>query len=163
MAMSDVSQGPDWWQAADGKWYPPAASAVPVKKPFYKRVWFWLLVVVALFFGGCITVITSASVAVHNAATQQHTVVYAITGSGTADITYDTFQNGSSGTSQETGVSLPWSKTLTASGLFSAYSLTASNGSGSGSLACTITVDGKVISHNVSSGQYANVACTGSN
>jgi hypothetical protein len=22
--MSDVSQGPGWWQAADGKWYPPA-------------------------------------------------------------------------------------------------------------------------------------------
>lgn len=21
--MSDVSNGPDWWQAADGKWYPP--------------------------------------------------------------------------------------------------------------------------------------------
>ena len=22
--LSDVSQGPGWWQAADGKWYPPA-------------------------------------------------------------------------------------------------------------------------------------------
>ena len=21
--MSDASQGPDWWQASDGKWYPP--------------------------------------------------------------------------------------------------------------------------------------------
>lgn len=21
--MSDVSQGPGWWQATDGKWYPP--------------------------------------------------------------------------------------------------------------------------------------------
>ncbi|MEM9463982.1 MAG: DUF2510 domain-containing protein [Actinomycetota bacterium] len=32
--MSDVSQGPDWWQASDGKWYPPqpeqtAAAAAP--------------------------------------------------------------------------------------------------------------------------------------
>ena len=37
--MSDVSQGPDWWIASDGKWYPPqpempevaasAASALP--------------------------------------------------------------------------------------------------------------------------------------
>lgn len=25
--MSDVSQGPGWWQAADGKWYPPQAGA----------------------------------------------------------------------------------------------------------------------------------------
>ena len=21
--MSDTSQGPGWWQASDGKWYPP--------------------------------------------------------------------------------------------------------------------------------------------
>lgn len=24
--MSDVSQGPGWWLASDGKWYPPSAS-----------------------------------------------------------------------------------------------------------------------------------------
>lgn len=24
--MSDVSQGPGWWQASDGKWYPPEAA-----------------------------------------------------------------------------------------------------------------------------------------
>ena len=24
--MSDVSQGPGWWQASDGKWYPPTAT-----------------------------------------------------------------------------------------------------------------------------------------
>jgi hypothetical protein len=26
--MSDVSQGPGWWQASDGKWYPPADPTV---------------------------------------------------------------------------------------------------------------------------------------
>ncbi len=25
--MSDTSQGPDWWQASDGKWYPPSAAS----------------------------------------------------------------------------------------------------------------------------------------
>lgn len=30
--MSDTSQGPDWWQASDGKWYPPQ-SAVPPPPP----------------------------------------------------------------------------------------------------------------------------------
>ena len=25
--MSDVSQGPEWWQAADLKWYPPELHA----------------------------------------------------------------------------------------------------------------------------------------
>ena len=24
--MSDTSQGPGWWQASDGKWYPPESS-----------------------------------------------------------------------------------------------------------------------------------------
>src|SRR5690554_2640057 len=24
--MSDAAQGPGWWQAADGKWYPPEAA-----------------------------------------------------------------------------------------------------------------------------------------
>lgn len=27
--MSDASQGPGWWQASDGKWYPPAAPPAP--------------------------------------------------------------------------------------------------------------------------------------
>lgn len=33
--MSDVSQGPGWWQASDGKWYPPeqAAGAAPAAAP----------------------------------------------------------------------------------------------------------------------------------
>lgn len=32
--MSDVSQGPGWWQAADGKWYPPAPPTPPVPPAF---------------------------------------------------------------------------------------------------------------------------------
>jgi hypothetical protein len=33
--MSDTSQGPGWWQASDGKWYPPeqAPGAVPTGPP----------------------------------------------------------------------------------------------------------------------------------
>ncbi len=33
--MSDVSQGPGWWQASDGKWYPPeqAPGGAPVGPP----------------------------------------------------------------------------------------------------------------------------------
>ena len=27
--MSDASQGPGWWQASDGKWYPPEAKLPP--------------------------------------------------------------------------------------------------------------------------------------
>ena len=27
--MSDTSQGPGWWQASDGRWYPPDAATTP--------------------------------------------------------------------------------------------------------------------------------------
>jgi hypothetical protein len=39
--MSDYSQGPGWWQASDGKWYPPqqgapaAAPGYPAAQPGY--------------------------------------------------------------------------------------------------------------------------------
>jgi hypothetical protein len=35
--MSDVAQGPDWWLASDGKWYPPQqqAAAAPPPPPQY--------------------------------------------------------------------------------------------------------------------------------
>jgi hypothetical protein len=31
--MSDQSGGPGWWQASDGKWYPPEARPGPVPPP----------------------------------------------------------------------------------------------------------------------------------
>lgn len=53
--MSDTSGGPGWWQASDGKWYPPptAAPVAPVQKP--PRQWkTWQVVAIgaaALFVG----------------------------------------------------------------------------------------------------------------
>ncbi len=31
--MSDASQGPGWWLASDGKWYPPSAASGPAVLP----------------------------------------------------------------------------------------------------------------------------------
>jgi hypothetical protein len=31
--MSDVQQGPDWWLASDGKWYPPQSRPFPAPPP----------------------------------------------------------------------------------------------------------------------------------
>jgi hypothetical protein len=31
--MSDVSQGPGWWLASDGKWYPPQTFPGPAWQP----------------------------------------------------------------------------------------------------------------------------------
>ncbi len=80
--MSDVQQGPGWWQASDGKWYPPESHpssppptpppfaptpqpyavtpggpAARPKKPLWKRWWF--LVAVGVVVIGVIAAIAS--------------------------------------------------------------------------------------------------------
>lgn len=163
-ARNDVSPGPGYWRATDGNWYPPQSPpAVMAKKKIYQRVWFWLLIVVALGIGGCVSLVATAGVAVNNAAHANHTVVYSVTGSGTAnDITYDTLQQGSgqNGEAQVTDVNLPWTKTITASGLFTVFSVNATVGQDGGSLTCTITEDGKQIATNTASGAFASADCT---
>jgi hypothetical protein len=128
------------------------------KKPVYKRVWFWLLIVFALGIGGCTAVIASVGVAVDKANTKQHTVSYSVTGDAPADITYDTYANGNSGIEQATGQTLPWTKTIVASGLFNIYNVSATAGTGT-TVTCSITVDGKIRSQHTSTGQFANVIC----
>src|SRR5688500_10914274 len=34
--MSDIPQAPDWWQASDGKWYPPQPGQAPAD-PFAQQ------------------------------------------------------------------------------------------------------------------------------
>lgn len=84
---------------------------------------------------------------------------YEITGdSGAAqNVTYSINQ----GQQQETNVGLPWSKEFTADQGFQTFVVNAQN-SGTGSISCTITVDGKVINQQTSNGQYAVVMCSGS-
>jgi hypothetical protein len=177
--MSDVSQGPGWWLASDGKWYPPQSASVAAppppqggygtqvqaarKKPLRRRPLFWVLMVVLVFMGGCIAIVAGVSTSIDHKAHQQHTVVYSITGSGTStasDITYATVQQGSgqNGEAQATNAPVPWSKTITASGLFTAFSLSAQNG-GSGSITCTISEDGRVLNTNTATGQFAVASC----
>ena len=170
--MSDTSQGPGWFQASDGKWYPPAPPAPPAaaapsaSKSVFKKAWFWILIVIVLMFGGCgIVVFGTAGVvskSINDASNKVHTITYSVTGDGPADITYDTFTSGNTGSEQANGATLPWTKTLTAKGFFSIYSLGAQLNSGT-TISFSITLDGKVISNHTSTGQYANVDCSGSN
>jgi hypothetical protein len=73
--MSDVSQGPGWWQASDGNWYSPeqapgwsAAASIgqeKPKKPIFKKWWFWVIVgFVALAVIGNLTKKPTKNVAV---------------------------------------------------------------------------------------------------
>jgi hypothetical protein len=61
----------------------------PPKKKVYKRVWFWFLIVVFAGIAGCSAVVAGGSAAINAANNVKHTVVYSITGTGTAEITYD--------------------------------------------------------------------------
>ena len=200
--MSDTSQGPGWWQASDGKWYPPqppppplpaagpppmgadapqgpgwyqatdgrfyppqhaVAGVPPVKKPVYKRVWFWLLIVVVVLFAGCGAILAAGTAAIVHAAKKDHTVVYTVTGTGQAtDITYATLQQGSgqNGESQVTNVPLPWTKTIIVSGLITAFSLSGTVGTNGGTVTCTISEDGSQLSTNTASGPFASASCS---
>ena len=107
-----------------------------------------------------VAIVAAASKAILDISGQRHTVVYTVTGNGTADIQYDTYTNGNAGSAESTGQSLPWSMTVTGSGLFTFYSVTATISTGS-SATCTITLDGRVISTNTATGQLASATCSG--
>ncbi len=175
--MSDTSQGEGWWLAADGKWYPPqpaapvaapppptAAAPAPAnpKKKIYKRVWFWLVMAVVVLFGGCIAILAGGSKAINDANNQKHSIVYSVTGSGTANITYYAFDKGNTGTSQIGDAQLPWTKAITGSGLFNSYSVIATLGSSGGTVTCTLRVDGKQVSTQTATGAYSSADCHGS-
>ncbi len=179
--MSDASGGPGWWQASDGKWYSPEQAPAPTvapppppaspkdardqaraakayakaTRPWYRKKRWWALAIIVLL-------IVIIAVSVSNSASTKHTINYSVTGSGTAnDITYDTLQegNGQNGEAQVTNVALPWSKTIQASGLVTAFTLSATVGSGGGSVTCTITEDGKVVNTNTATGAFATATC----
>lgn len=167
--MSLTAQGPGWWMASDGKFYPPEQMptaqrpAEPPKKKFYKRVWFWLLIAVVVLFGGCSALLAGGSAVVDHAAHIQHTVVYSVTGTGQAsNVTYSTVQEGSgqNGEAQVTDVSLPWTKTIKASGLITLFDVSATVGQDGGTVTCTITEDGKQLASNTASGAFASADCT---
>ncbi len=95
---------------------------------------------------------------------------YSITGaSQDANVTYTTYSGGNFGTEQSSSTPLPFTKALTIKGSsdsfsFHSFTLTAINGiNDTGSIACSITVDGKTIASQTSSGSLADVTCSGTN
>ena len=83
------------------------------------------------------------------------TVVLEVTGAKKADITYGLGAD----QSQEQGAKLPWKKTLKSSETLLIPTVVAQN-RGGGTIACKITIDGKLAKENKSSGEYAVVTCT---
>jgi hypothetical protein len=94
------------------------------------------------------------------------TVLYEVTGGGTADISYFTLNNGQSGSESANGAALPWSKQLTiAKGgtfSFSSLTLTAIGDANTTTISCDIKVDGVVKAQQTSTGAYSTVTCNAS-
>lgn len=82
-------------------------------------------------------------------------VVLEVTGPKSADVTYGLGTD----QSQEQGVALPWKKEMTSNESMLIVTLLAQN-KGTGDISCKITIDGKTVKENKSSGQYATVTCS---
>ena len=122
-----------------------------------------IVVYSAIFFG-----VAKAVEDTQKAANTMHSVVYSLTGDSTdATVTYSTFTDGKSGQEQATSQTLPFTKTIEAKGdktslSFNSFTLSGSNGTTGTSITCDISVDGKSIATQTSSGPYSNVTCSGS-
>lgn len=102
----------------------------------------------------------------NNATNNPHTVVYRVTGSiGSADVDYYTENAGGKDAQQtQNSAPLPFTRTFDVKGDLSGFDLSASapideSGVRSGSLACSIAVDGKVVSRDSASGTGDVVSC----
>jgi hypothetical protein len=82
------------------------------------------------------------------------------------DVSYSLYTNGSSGTESSSGVPAPFTKeyTVETGGAFdfTSFLLTGSTGADPGTVTCTITVDGEVVSTQTATGAYAFVTCSSS-
>ena len=82
---ADTPQGPDWWVATDGKWYPPprttqlyqadGAAGAEAATPIYKRWWFWAAAAAVVLI--VIIAATTSASKKNNAATTATTVTTA--------------------------------------------------------------------------------------
>jgi hypothetical protein len=168
-------------QPQNGPQYPPAGQYQPAPAPAPKKKtkkWPWIVggIVALIVIGGVAnggkdsapaaggtTTAAAQPTAVQPAAPVEkkpamHTVVYEVTGAGTANnITYTT--DGMTSTEQVSNAALPWSKTieLKTGQAIQMVSVMAQAGAGTPEISVKITVDGKVIKEGKSSGQYAVV------
>lgn len=140
----------------------PPGYEIRKKRPFYRRVWFWLLTAFVLII---VVIAVAAGQAANDAVNKQHTVVYEVTGTGKANLAYSVLDGAGRWTSKQSdGVPLPWTLTITVKGDFSSFSVTAFNSdlASTSRMSCKVTVDGKVASTDDLTSGGGMLACTGS-
>lgn len=86
------------------------------------------------------------------------TIVFEVVGPKSADVTYGV----SGDQSQDNGAKLPWKKTVTSGEAFLIPTVVAQS-KGQGKITCKISIDGKLVKTNSSSGEFAVVTCTADN
>jgi hypothetical protein len=94
-----------------------------------------------------------------SASSAQDTIVMTVTGPDKASITFGL----DSDISQDNDAVLPWKRTLHGSGGVVSMATVSAQNSTTGTISCKITVNGKTVKENSSSGQYAIVDCTATN
>ncbi len=95
-------------------------------------------------------------------ATQQHTVVYEVSGDAKAvDVVFTSFGEHTLLIDGAPAVPLPWTKTVQAKGFLDGAQFTATADAQGGSVTCKVTVDGKVTKTATASGPAAVATCTG--
>lgn len=125
------------------------------KKHTLRNVLIVFGVLAVLGIGGCAAIVA----AIGGEVDESHTVVYKVAGtSKAASLTYST--DGSTTMEQLQGEKLPWSKTLQIKGLIPVYQVSAQNEIGqTGTVTCTIEVDGKPVKTATSKGAGAIASC----
>lgn len=139
---------------------PPGYYQQPPKK---RRTWLWVLggILLLMFvgMGACMALVGTVANEVDKESKREVNVTYQVEGTGSSvSVTYS---GNDLNMAQDTGVSLPWSKQVTITGLLKSVTLTATNGDSPGSVTCRIMADGKQISEQTANGPFASASCSG--
>ncbi|KDN18127.1 MmpS family transport accessory protein [Amycolatopsis rifamycinica] len=99
---------------------------------------------------------------VNEQATQHHTIVYEVSGDAKAvDVVYSTFDRDTILINTEASATVPWTKTVEATGFLAGAQFTATAGPEGGSVSCKVVVDGKEAKTATAAGPGAVAGCTG--
>ncbi|MEU1983139.1 MmpS family transport accessory protein [Nocardia sp. NPDC019395] len=151
---------PQYPSAPQGEYAPAGTSARGYYQLRKRPRWPWIaggiVAVFVLVVAGCIAVFANPA---DESISGEVAVTYQVEGSGTdASVAY---LGRDQDMTEETAVTLPWKKDVTIGGWGEMVSLTASNGDAGGDITCRITVGGKVMSEQTSSGPHASASCSG--
>ena len=132
------------------------------KKPLYKRpgclIPLILAILAILIVGGCMAMLGGAANEVDKQMNAEHKITYAIEGDATdATVTYNVDETN---TAQDSGVAAGWTKDVTVKGIFGGH-ISASNGLyDTGAITCKIIANGKTLSENTATGEFASASCS---